>query len=191
MLSSQMVIDVVVLEGPNPRSRPFLRPLHVLGLRTGPSLLRGRRGELYRYVLDKHLLSALGTSTLAGLSPRKIRAWHSNNAKDHPAMASKAYRLLSSIMRKVVDGNLSISHRKVEGAGAEHAAERPIASVNELELLSRSMPGHLRIVVQIATWCQLRRGEILGLRRMDVDLRQGEIRIIQIRTFGMDGKPIV
>jgi integrase len=79
----------------------------------------------------------------------------------------------------------------VEGAGTEHAAERPIATVDEVELLTRAMPEHLRIVVQLATWCQLRRGEILGLRRMDVDLRNGVIHIIQSRTFGMDGKQIV
>jgi len=154
--------------------------------------LAERTTELYRHVLDKHILPALGTSTLTGLSPTKIRAWHSNIAKDHPAMASKAYRLLSSIMRTaVVDDIIAISPCKVEGAGTEHAAERPIAVVSEVESLSRAMPEHLRIVVQLATWCQMRRGEILGLRRMDVDLKHGEIHILQSRTFGMDGKPIV
>jgi integrase len=91
----------------------------------------------------------------------------------------------------VADGCISTSPCKVEGAGTEHAAERPIATVDEVELLSRAMPEHLRIVVQLATWCQLRRGEILGLRRMDIDLKQGMIHILQSRTFGMDGKQIV
>jgi integrase len=154
--------------------------------------LAERTAELYRHVLDKHVLSVLGTSTLTELSPTKIRSWHANIAKDHPATASKAYRLLSSIMRTAVaDGMISTSPCKVEGAGTEHAAERPIASVDEVELLSRAMPEHLRIVVLLATWCQLRRGELLGLRRMDIDLKQGVIHIFQSRTFGMDGKPIV
>jgi integrase len=91
----------------------------------------------------------------------------------------------------VADGLISISPCKVEGAGTEHAAERPIATVDEVGLLSKAMPEHLRIVVQLATWCQLRRGEILGLRRMDVDLKNGVIHIVQSRTFGMDGKQIV
>jgi integrase len=154
--------------------------------------LAERTAELYRHVLDKHVLPVLGTSTLAGLSPTNIRSWHTNIAKDHPATASKAYRLLSSIMRTAVaDGFIATSPCKVEGAGTEHAAERPIATVDEVELLSRAMPEHLRIVVQLATWCQLRRGEILGLRRMDVDLKNGVIHILQSRTFGMDGKPIL
>jgi integrase len=154
--------------------------------------LAERTAELYRHVLDKHVLSVLGTSTLAELSATKVRSWHADIAKDHAATVSKAYRLLSSIMRTAIaDGFISTSPCKVEGAGAEHAAERPLASVDEVELLSRAMPEHLRIVVLLATWCQLRRGELLGLRRMDVDLKQGVIHILQSRTFGMDGKPIL
>jgi len=154
--------------------------------------LAERTAELYRHVLDRHILPVLGIATLAELSPTKVRAWHSNIAKDHPATASKAYRLLSSIMRTaVVDGIIMTTPCKVEGAGTEHAAERPTASVVEIDSLSRAMPEHLRIVVELATWCQLRRGEILGLRRKDVDAKYDEIHIVQSRTFGMDGKPIV
>ena len=154
--------------------------------------LAERTAELYRHVLDRHLLSVLGASTLAGLSPTAIRSWHTNISKDHPATASKAYRLLSSIMRTAVtDGFISTSPCKVDGAGTEHAAERPIATVDEVGLLASAMPEHLRIVVLLATWCQLRRGEILGLRRMDIDCKQGVIHILQSRTFGMDGKQIV
>jgi len=154
--------------------------------------LAERTVELYRHVLDMHVLAPLGASTLSGLTPTKIRSWHAEIAKDHPATASKAYRLLSSIMRTAVtDGIISSSPCKIEGAGTEHAAERPIASAEEIELLSEAMPEHLRIVVPLATWCQMRRSEILGLRRMDVDLRQGVISILQSRTFGMDGRQIV
>ena len=32
------------------------------------------------------------------------------------------------------------------------------------------MPEHLRLIVLLATWCQLRRAELLGLRRKDIDL---------------------
>jgi len=153
--------------------------------------LAERTTELYRHVLASTSVGPWHV-TLAGLSPTTIRLWHAKISKDHPATASKSYRLLSSIMRAAVaEGFIATSPCKVEGAGAEHAAERPIATVDEVELLSRAMPEHLRIVVQLATWCQLRRGEILGLRRMDVDLKRGEIQIFQSRTFGMDGKQIL
>jgi hypothetical protein len=83
-----------------------------------------RTRELYRYVLDKHILPSLGQSTLAGLAPSKIRGWHAGIAQEHPATAAKAYRLLSSIMRTaVIDGLILSSPCKVDGAGTERAAE--------------------------------------------------------------------
>jgi integrase len=139
-----------------------------------------------------HILPSLGHATLTGLAPSKIRGWHAGIAQDHPATAAKAYRLLSSIMRTaVVDGLILTSPCKVDGAGSEHAAERPVATVAEVEELTKAMPEHLRLVVPLAAWCQLRRGEILGLRRKDVDVMHAIIRIEQSRTFAMDGTSII
>jgi len=81
----------------------------------------------------------------------------------------------------VTDGIISSSPCKIEGAGTEHAAERPIASAEEIELLSEAMPEHLRIVVPLPLVPDATK-RILGLRRMDVDLRQGVISILQSRT---------
>jgi integrase len=150
-----------------------------------------RTRELYRYVLDKHLYPHFGEIKLTELAPSKIRGWHAGLSRDHPATAAKAYRLLSTIMRTaVVDGLLSSSPCKVDGAATERAAERPIATVSEIEGLAKVMPDHLKVVIPLATWCQLRRGEILGLRRKDIDFLHAAINIEQSRTFGMDGKSI-
>lgn len=151
-----------------------------------------RTSELYRYVLDKYVIPSLGQSTLAGLAPSKIRGWHASISQDHPATAAKAYRLLSTIMRTAVaDGLILTSPCKVDGAGSEHAAERPIATVAEVEALSLVMPDRLRLAVMLGTWCQLRRGEILGLRRRDIDLMHGTVRVEQSRSFTRDGTSFV
>jgi integrase len=159
-------------------------------LRNRPDLAIRTR-ELYRHVLDKHLYAQFGDVKLTEIAPSKIRGWHANLAGEHPAMAAKAYRLLSSIMRTAVsDGLLVTSPCKVNGAAVERAPERPVASVSEIEQLTLAMPDHLKLIIPLATWCQLRRGEILGLRRKDVDLVNATIHIEQSRTFGMDGKSI-
>ncbi|MGH9021397.1 MAG: tyrosine-type recombinase/integrase [Acidimicrobiales bacterium] len=150
-----------------------------------------RTAELYRYLLDQHILPALGRSSLVALSSPMVRSWHASVAKKHPSTAAKAYRLLSSIMRTaVVDGLIVSSPCKVDGGGVERAVERPIATVSEIDALEAAMPEHLRLIVPLATWCQLRRAEILGLRRKDVDLRTGVIRIEQSRTITMHGKSL-
>jgi integrase len=151
-----------------------------------------RTRDLYRYVLDRHVFPKLGNTPIADLAPSRIRSWHADIAKDHPATAAKAYRLVSSIMRTaVVDGIVISSPCKVDGAGTERAIERPIATVAEVESLESAMPDHLRVMVPLAAWCQLRRGEILGLRRKDIDALHRIIRIEQTRTFTMDGHSLI
>lgn len=150
-----------------------------------------RTRDLYAYVLRRHILPPLGRATLAGLTSSQIRGWHAALAEKHPATAAKAYRLLSSIMRTAVtDGLITSNPCKVKGAGQEHSAERPVASVAEVEALRLAMPVHLRVVVSLAAWCQLRRGEILGLRRSDVDGCHHVLHIRRSRTFTMDGQPV-
>lgn len=151
-----------------------------------------RTRDLYRFVLDRHIFPNLGNVPLADLAPSKVRSWHAGIASDHPATAAKAYRLLSSILRTaVVDGVILSSPCKVDGGGTERPAERPIATVAEIEALEAAMPDHLRVIVPLATWCQLRRGEILGLRRKDVDALHTMISIEQTRTFTMNGRQLI
>lgn len=150
-----------------------------------------RTRELYEDLLRLHILPSLGQTTIAGLTPSKIRGWNAALAAKHPSTASKAYRLLSTMMRNAVDDDLiAKTPCKVIGAATEHAAERPIASVAEIVALSMAVPGRLQLLVEMAAWCQLRRGELLGLRRSDVDLLHATIRIERSRNFRRDGSSL-
>jgi integrase len=150
-----------------------------------------RTRELYEDLLRLHILPSLGQTTIAGLTPSKIRGWNALLAAEYPSTASKAYRLLTTMMRNAVDDDLIIkSPCKVIGAATEHAAERPIATIAEIEALSHAVPSHLKLLVELASWCQLRRGELLGLRRSDIDMLHSTIRIEQSRTFARDGSSI-
>jgi len=53
------------------------------------------------------------------------------------------------------------------------------------------MPPDLRIAVVLAAWCQLRRGEVRGLRRKEVDLERGLLAVEVTRTTTMSGRTIV
>jgi integrase len=155
-----------------------------------------RTRELYGYLLELHVLPTLGRTALINLAPSTIRSWHASLAQMHPSTAAKAYRLLSAILRTaVVDGLLVSSACKVDGAGverpAERPAERPVATIAEVGALEAAMPEHLRLIVDLATWCQLLRAELLGLRRRDVNLDRASIQIEQSRTVTMHGKSLV
>ncbi len=160
-----------------------------LARRTG---LAVRTRELYGYLLNKHINPKLGELSLVGLSPSKVRRWNSDLARDHPSTAAKAYRLLSTIMKTaVIDGVIASSPCRVVGASTERAEERPLATVSDIDALTKAMPDHLKAVVPLAVWCQLRRGEILGLHRADIDFNNGAIHIERSRTFSRNGTSIV
>ena len=156
-----------------------------------------RTDELYRYLLDKYILGPeysepsgkmLGDIPLSRLTPSIVAAWHAEHAVEHKSTASKAYRLLSQIMRAAVaDKKVGSNPCQVKGGGIEKAAERPIATIAEAAVLAEAMPEHLQLAVHLAAWCQLRRGEILGLRRKDVDLLHGTLSISVTRTETMAG----
>lgn len=150
--------------------------------------LAERTRELYSYLLDRHILPTFGTTSLGKMSPSAVRQWHAKLAKRHPTTASKAYRLLSSIMKTAVtDELISRNPCQVKGAAVEKATERPTASVAEVDALADAMPEHLRVAVLLAAWCQLRRGELLGLRRRDIDLKRGTVSVSVTRTKTMSG----
>ena len=150
-----------------------------------------RTVDLYRHILDRHVLPELGARLLADLSPSEVRSWHAQLARHVPATAAKAYRLLSSIMRTALtDELITVSPCRVKGAGVERAPERPVATVEDLAALVDALPAYLKVVVPLATWCQLRRGELLGLQRQDIDLANFVIHVRRSRTHAMDGRMI-
>lgn len=151
-----------------------------------------RTKELYEYLLDNHIHPTLGSFSLKNLTPSTIRVWHAELAQRHPSTAAKSYRLLSAIMTTAVtDGVIVNSPCRIRGAGSEHAQERPVATAEEVRALADAMPGRLQLVVLLATWCQLRRGEILGLRRKDVDTLHSMIHIEQSRIITRNGTSII
>jgi len=154
--------------------------------------LAQRTVDLHWWLLRRHIEPTFGTSALADLSPSAVRSWNARIAGKRPSNAAKAYRLLSSMMRAAVDDEIiGRNPCRVKGAGGENAPERPVATIAEVQALADAMRDHLRVSVLLAAWCQLRRGEILGLHRRDVDLLRGTLTITTTRGPSMSGKEIV
>lgn len=153
--------------------------------------LAERTVELYRYLLDKHILPAFGSSAIGSVAPSAVRAWHAEIAQRHRTTAAKAYRLLREILNTAVADEVIMRNPcQVKGAGQESAPERPMATLAEVQALADAMPEEERIAVLLAAWCQLRRGELLGLRRRDVDLLRGTVKVELTRTKTMGGAMI-
>jgi integrase len=150
--------------------------------------LKARTVEHYQTILTAHLLPAFGHRQLTSIKPKDVRDWYDVTLTDRPTMRAHAYSLLRTIMagafnEELIDANPC----RIVGAGRTKRVHkiRP-ASVAELGVLTAAMPEHLRLMVTLASWCALRFGEAVELRRGDIDLSDEVIRIRRgaVRTRG-------
>jgi integrase len=149
--------------------------------------IKARTREHYQQILDDHL-THFASRQLAAIKPKDVRDWYAETLTDHPTMRSHAYSLLRTIFASAVNDELiDANPARIVGAGRSKRVHkiRP-ASVEELGALTAKMPERLQLMVTLASWCALRFGEAVELRRGDVDLSQEVIRIRRaaVRTKG-------
>lgn len=141
--------------------------------------IKSRTREHYRRLLDEHLLDTFGKRPLAGIKPKDVRDWHASTLTDRPTLRSHAYSLLRTIMGTAVnDEIIDANPCRIVGAGTARRVHKiKPASVEELGVLTEEMPERLRLMVTLASWCALRFGETVELRRGDIDLSEEVVRI--------------
>jgi len=140
----------------------------------------------YRRSLDLHILPTLGDVRLSEVTRGTVRAWHDTTmANTAPRARSKAYALLRTVMNNAVQDELiAASPVQIRGAGvARRKHEIEPASLAELDAIVAAMPERLGLTVLLATWCALRYGEVAELRRKDVNLNAGQLRIARSVSF--------
>ncbi|MEU2200570.1 site-specific integrase [Isoptericola sp. NPDC019482] len=139
---------------------------------------------VYRGRVRNHLLGPLGDMRVRDIDSAVVRAVSTELASqpsvlkpgvDHNGIAGDAVDLLKMILRAAMrDGLLETmpdvptpSRRSVRH-DADHTPEDDVATPQQVDALYAAAPEHWRIAVLLAAWCQLRRGEVLGLQRRDV-----------------------
>jgi integrase len=66
---------------------------------------------------------------------------------------------------------------RVKGGATDKVGDRRIPDVEQVAVLTEAMPEQYRAAVIVAAWGTLRRGEVLGLERRDIDLVAGAVRV--------------
>jgi integrase len=141
--------------------------------------IKARTREHYQSILEHHLLPAFGSKLLAAITPQDVREWYAATLADRPTLRSHCYGLLRTILASAYNDELIPANPcRIVGAGAAKRVHqiRP-ACVRELGELTAAMPERLRLMVTLASWCAMRFGELVELRRGDVDLSDEVIRI--------------
>jgi integrase len=150
--------------------------------------IKDRTRAHYRAILDDHLIDTFGARQVAAITPKAVREWYAATLTDKPTMRSHAYSLLRTIMGRAVNDELIDANPcRIVGAGrAKRVHKIRPASIDELAIVTAAMPERLQLMVILASWCALRFGETVELRRGDVDLKDEVIRIRRaaVRTKG-------
>lgn len=152
--------------------------------------LKPRTVALYRNLLDKTILPELGEKRLTAITPTVVRQWHTGVGPNRPTQRAHAYSLLRSVLATAVTEQIITANPCViRAAGVTRRRSRTEpATIEELAVIRANMPDRLRLAVDLAAWCGLRQGEILELRRGDLDVANRVVRIRRAVTR-LPGEP--
>ncbi|MEV7169992.1 site-specific integrase [Streptomyces sp. NPDC093224] len=135
--------------------------------------------ELYRRLLRLHLEPTFGEQYVNAISPAKVRTWRAERRKATGATTTaKSYRLLKAIMQTAVEDELIRRNPcSIRGAGREDADERPVATVDQVFALAEAIGIRWRLMVLLGAFASMRPEELAELRRADIDLDTGSVRV--------------
>jgi len=142
--------------------------------------LRPGTAQVYRYVLGRHLIPALGNRAVAAITELQIRRWRKKllDSGVTTVSAAKAYRLLKAIMNTAVDdGLIRRNPCRIKGAAQDRSPERRALTVRQVFDLADAIDPRYRALILLAVFASLRWGELAALRRTDIDLDAGIVRI--------------
>jgi len=160
----------------------------------GGEPLRPRVRELYESELRLHILPELGPVPIGRLDAATVRSWYADLVRDGPgpSTVAKCYRLLRAILNTAVEDGLVVANPcTITGAGAEHAVERDLPTIAQVFQLADTVDVRYRALVLVAAFSGLRRGELFGLRRVDVDAVQRSVAVEQQRQQLADGAHVI
>ena len=133
----------------------------------------------YRDLLDRFIGPTFGHLPVHTITREQVDRWYDRTATDLPTSRAKAYSLLHAILASAVhDDYLIANPARIRGASQVDRAHqiRP-ATLAELATITAEMPPRYQLMVQLATWCALRFGELTELRRGDIDTKTAVIRV--------------
>ena len=132
-----------------------------------------------RVVLDRHLLPELGDAQLSELTHDEVQAWVNRlAARSAPATVQRCFTVLRQVLDSAVDNRmLPLNPSDRITLPRRQPFEARFLRPDELEMLASTVDESSRAAVLIMAWATLRIGEVLGLRRIDLDLNAGRLRV--------------
>lgn len=167
----------------------------VIRRRQADGKIKSTTAELYRKLIRLHLEETFGDVSLGNITVRQVNVWHSEVAET-PVSRANAYGVLSTVMRQAVREELiDKSPCQVEGSAKKyrHSDEGEVMTPKEFAKYIDALPKWMdryAMPLTLAYWLGLRSGEVRGLRRVDLDLKNGQVHVRQ-QIVKLGGRNVV
>ncbi|RFZ08109.1 site-specific integrase [Mycobacterium marinum] len=151
--------------------------------------LRPRTIAHYEKLLADHINPTFGSKPIRDITMVAVDRWYAQTLTDQPTMRSHSYSLLRTILEtaRIRDRLIEVNPCAIRGAGTVTRKIKPKpASIEQLATIEETMPDQYRLMVPLAAWCALRFGELVELRRGDIDLEESVVKI-QRAAVRVDG----
>lgn len=143
----------------------------------------------YEEIQRKYLNPWFGTIPLDQIPPALVAEWW-EALPESPKIRKESYTHARAIMTQATSIHGPVAGKvnpfQIRGAGSGVSPKRETtATGTEIEIILDTIRPEWRAMVLLALWCGLRFGEIVELRRSDIDLSKGVIHVR--RALGMAG----
>ena len=142
--------------------------------------LRATTRNQYARHLRLRIIPGLGDVPLDELDRQRVVEWWNKLDHANERTCDLTYSLLRTILYGSVDDGLIASNpaQRIRGAGkpSKRRTVDPLTPA-QVQAVADAMPDRWRLGVLFGAWCGLRSGEVRELRRSDVDLTRGVVKI--------------
>ena len=139
--------------------------------------LRPTTVRSYQTLLDSRILPYFGEMPLRDVTLSEVKRWRASLDPETVSSNAAAYRLLRSVLQAAEEEELiDRAPPKIRGAGTARVKQVAVpATLDEIAVIVDAMPEHLKLFIVLAAFVGLREGELLELRRSDIDGITGRI----------------
>jgi integrase len=150
-----------------------------------------------RDYLRRFLGPIFGDLHLDEITPGMVNDWYDELCPDHPTQRSKVYSFARAVMNTAVSvqGPMPGAGNPfgIRGAGsAEHRRrDEHVFTSGEIEAMLGRIRNDHRAMILLALWCGLRYGEIVALRRADIDIKKRTVKVRHSVAFPPSAEPVL
>ena len=137
--------------------------------------------NMYRIVIQKHIIPSLGHIRLQQLKPQQVQAFYASKLNE--GLSQRRVKSIHSVLHKALENAVKWN---LVGRNVCDLVSSPIPKRHEIQpltqeqaqrLLKAAHDHKLEALLTVALTTGMRRGELLGLHWQDIDLNTGSIQV--------------